>query len=290
MDEPITRRTAHRADLKSRVLVVGLGAMKSGTSWLSRYLGELHGFLRSPVKEMNVFNQFADNPFRGRDAEHRLLQMEKVILGAKHLNEPRVLDRLRGFAQIGRINDSAAYLDYFAERVRDHTHFGEFSPSYAYLPVETLLEIAGLTRDVRFLFVMRDPARRAASHIRHLRRRVRADASIDSIIEEISPSHPIWQKSDYGYTLDRLTTAGLMPQSRLLVYETLFQPGTMHDLCNWLGLEYRVPRPEKLVNTGRGDDLTDIQRDKLRRRLDPLYEDLRRRSLPDGSVHWQWRW
>jgi hypothetical protein len=281
--------TSDGNDPRTKVLVVGLGAMKSGTSWLSRYLKTLRGFLRSPVKEMNVFNQFVDNPFRGRDAEHRLIKMEKIILGPKPLTDARTLDRLRAFAQIGHIENSAEYLQYFAERMRGHTHFGEFSPSYAYLPAETLLEIAGLTQDVRFLFVMRDPAKRAASHIRHLRRRLREDVSVDTILDEISPVHAVWRKSDYGFTLDRLNEAGLMSQSRILVFETLFQDETIRDLCSWLGLEWRPPPLETFVHRGRGDDLTLAQHEKLRETLDPIYCDLQRRYLPDGSLLWQWR-
>lgn len=289
MFEFLSRRSGRGDDPRLKVMVVGLGAMKSGTSWLSRYLGDLPGFLHSPVKEMNVFNQFAANPFAGRDDAYRMLRMEEIILGPTPLTDARALDRLRGFAQVGRIDDSAAYLGYFAERLRGHTHFGEISPSYSHLPAETLREMAGLTRDVRFLFVMRDPARRAASHIRHLRRRVRADASIDTLLAEISPAHPVWQRSDYGFTLDRLAEAGVMAQSRVLVFESLFEADTMRALCGWLGLAYRAPRPDKPVNAGRGDDLTPAQLAELRDRLDPLYQDLRRRSLPHGSARWHWR-
>jgi hypothetical protein len=41
--------------LKHRHLVIGLGAMKTGTTWLSDYLASHPQFFHSPVKEMNSF-------------------------------------------------------------------------------------------------------------------------------------------------------------------------------------------------------------------------------------------
>ena len=49
--------------LAHRQLVIGLGAMKSGTTWLSDYLGSHPQFFHSPIKEMNVFaNLSPTNP------------------------------------------------------------------------------------------------------------------------------------------------------------------------------------------------------------------------------------
>lgn len=269
-------------------MVIGIGAMKAGTTWLSDFLASHPGFLHSPVKEMNIFNQFAENPFRQRDDAFRLLRMEDIILGGRSLGHPKVVDQLRGFAQIGRINDPEAYLAYFAERLRGETHFGEISPSYSHLPVETLRLVAGMTRDVRFLFLMRDPARQAASHIRHLRRRVRADAPIDALIDEVAPGHPVWLRADYGQTLDLLDAARVLGQSRVMLYETLFRAETTGDLCDWLGLARQAPRPDRIMNPGRGDDLSREQMQRLRERLDPIYADLSRRSLPPGTKSWLW--
>lgn len=277
------------ADPARRTLVVGLGAMKCGTTWLSDYLAAHPAFLHSPVKEMNALNQWADNPFKGRDDAYRLFRMDQIVLGGRWRDDPRVADRLRAFAQIAQIATPADYLAYFAERLRDQTHFGEISPSYALLPPETLRQVAGLADDVRFLFVMRDPARRAASHLRHLQRRVRAGVPLADLLAEVEPGHPVWLRSDYGRTLDLLAAAGVADRCRLLVFETLFDPATMQGLCDWLGLSLVPPRPEARVNMARGDDLTAAQKQALRDRLDPIYADLRRRPLPDAAAAWDWR-
>ncbi len=262
--------------------------MKSGTTWLSHYLSSMPDFLHSPVNEMNVFNRFADNPNRRMDDSYRLIQMEQILLSPEPFDQPRTRDRLRALAQIAHIHDTEAYLDYFAERLDGHSHFGEISPSYSHLPPETLKQVAGLTRDVRFLFLVRDPARRAASHIRHLRRRLRADLSIDELLAKVNPANGVWLRSDYGHMLDNLEQSGLAAKTRVMTYEALFKDETMHGLCAWLGLPFRKPRFDVVVNAGRGEDLTKAQQDQLRETLDPIYVDLARRDLPPGAESWRW--
>ncbi|MBA3910974.1 MAG: hypothetical protein C0524_14155 [Rhodobacter sp.] len=278
----------HKADPRDCTMVVGLGAMKSGTTWLTEYMSSLPGFLHSPIKEMNVFNMFADNPYRRRNDGFRLFKMEEILLRPNPFDRPHARDQLRALAQIGHIHDTKAYLAFFAERLDGHTHIGEISPSYSHLPLETLRQVAGLTRDVRFLFLMRDPARRAASHIRHLRRRERVDVPIDTLLAEVRPGQGVWLRSDYGFTLDRLEQAGLAAKTRVMTYEALFQDETMRGLCTWLGLPFNKPKPDKIVHPGRGEDLTQAQLDQLRDRLDPIYADLARRDLPPGAEGWRW--
>lgn len=286
------KRPVHRPvepeDLRSRTLVVGLGAMKSGTTWLSGYLAAHSRFLHSPIKEMNTFNQFYDNPFKGQRDRFRLYRMESLLLDKRPGGMFRHEHRLRALAQLGRINSVEDYLAYFAERIGEETHFGEISPSYSHLPPEALRDIAGITSDVRFLFLMRDPAARAASHIRHLRRRVRAHVPVADLVAQVTPDDAVYMRSDYGHTLDTLDRAGLRDRARLLYFETLFRPETMRGLCDWLDLEFREPEADRKRNVGVGEGLTPEQMHDLRDRLDPIYVDLRARGLGTEMAGWWW--
>lgn len=283
----LLRPSVRSEKLRDRTFVVGLGAMKGGTTWLSTYLDGIPQFLHSPVKEMNFFNQLRDNPFLGRDESYRALQMEAIVLD-KPFKRSRHWDKLRALAQLGRLATIDDYLSYFAERMGRETHFGEISPAYSHLPPETLRDIAGITKDVRFLFMMRDPARRAASHIRHLRRRRQAGVPIDTLVEQVSEGSRVWMRSDYGYTADVLKEAGVLDRTRFLYYETLFRPETIRDLCGWLSLDYRKPDVDKRMNAGRGEDLTEQQLQRLRERMDPLYRDLEARGFRAEAPGWWW--
>ena len=288
--------------LAHRQLVIGLGAMKSGTTWLSDYLGSHPQFFHSPIKEMNTFaNLYPTNSvypsffYRPGDA-YRLWRMEKIVLayGARpprldHADYERErFDRLRALAQLGRIETIQDYLSFFEERIGDQLHFGEISPSYAHLPAEAYASMAQLTDDVRFLFLMRDPTDRAASHLRHVRRRVEKDLDLDQLLDRVDQDHAIYIRSDYRYTLQALRSLGLAERSRFLIYEDLFTQDCVDDLCDWLGIDRHEAVLDKRLNPGVGDALSDRQMGLLRDHLAPIYDGLRDDPATAGARRWRW--
>lgn len=288
--------------LSDRQLVIGLGAMKSGTTWLSDYLGSHPDFFHSPIKEMNSFAAiFPDNPrypnYIYRPGEsYRLWRMEKIVLsfGANPSRVDRTdaererFDRLRALAQLGRITSAEQYLAYFEERIGDQSHFGEISPSYSHLPAEAYACMAGLSKDVRFLFLMRDPTDRAASHLRHARRRVDKDEDLAALVERVTPDSAFFIRSDYRYTLNTLRSLGFESRVKCLIYENLFSQDTVDELCDWLGLQRSPATLDKRLNPGVGDSLDDAQLHLLRERLAPIYDGLRHDPLTQEAVSWRW--
>jgi len=288
--------------LQHRQLVIGLGAMKSGTTWLSDYLGGHPAFFHSPIKEMNAFaslypdnNLYPGYVYKPGHA-YRVWRMEKIVLSFG-VNPPRLnqtdaererFDRLRALAQLGRIASTQDYLDYFEERISAEGHFGEISPAYAHLPPEAYACMASLTDDVRFVFLMRDPTERAASHLRHARRRVDKGTTLDQLLERVDQSSAIFIRSDYRYTLHTLRQLGLAERTRFLIYEDLFKQSTVDGLCDWLGLERHEAVFDKRLNPGVGDSLSDQQMGVLRERLDPIYTDLRSDPATQAASSWLW--
>lgn len=288
--------------LAQRQLVIGLGAMKSGTTWLSRYLAAHPQFFHSPIKETNIFaSLYPDNPaipeyvYRPDDA-YRLRRMEDMILASgtnpagfdlSEFDRAR-FDRLRALAQIGRIRKVGDYMSFFGDRIGAEMHFGEISPSYAHLPPEAYRVMAGLSGDVRFLFLMRDPTDRAGSHLRHWRRRVYSDVSLDKLLQSVDRHSPIYIRSDYRYTLQTLRSLGLEGQSRFLFYEELFTQQCMDDLCAWLGLDPQPADCENRRNPGVGDSLSHDQIALLRDRLSPIYEELCTDPVAGAARAWRW--
>jgi hypothetical protein len=288
--------------LAQRQLVLGLGAMKCGTTWLSDYLGSHPQFFHSPIKEMNAFASLhPDNPvYPGYIYKpgntYRIWRMEKIVLSFG-VNPPRLdqtdaererFDRLRALAQLGRIASVDDYLNFFAERIGDQLHFGEISPSYAHLPPAAYAQMASLTHDVRFIFLMRDPTDRAASHLRHARRRVDKDVDLDHLLERVDPFNPIYIRSDYRYTLKTLRDLGLAERCCFLIYEDLFNQDRMDGLCDWLGLPRHEAVIDKRLNPGVGDALSEDQLSMLRDRLAPIYEDLRSDPAVASAASWRW--
>lgn len=304
------RELSPSVPLVQRQLVIGLGAMKSGTTWLSDYLASHPDFFHSPIKEMRVFSDlFRDNPsYPGFVYEpwndYKLFRMQQLVLGFEDLStrhpkdrekmrrfdERRAqrFDRLTALAELDSIASADDYLEYFSRRIGSELHFGEISPAYSHLPPEAFQLMAGITEDVRFLFLMRDPTSRAASHLRHLRRRSSREESLDILVDCVRPGHPVYVCSDYVYTIQMLRTLGLEDRCKFLIYEHLFVQETLDELCDWLGLERHQAVLDKRLNPGVGEALTDVQLEMLRDRLAPVYSQLMGDPAVQGSSSWRW--
>ncbi len=114
---------------------LGIGAMRSGTSWLRRHLNNHPHIWMAEPKEVHFFDRhFEDRrwPLLPRDREARL-----------------------------------RYGAHFAEApTAAGTVTGEFTPAYAVLPDERIAVIRRWRPELRLLFIMRDPVERAWSHAR----------------------------------------------------------------------------------------------------------------------------
>ena len=288
--------------LARRQLLIGLGAMKSGTTWLSDYLGGHPQFFHSPIKEMNTFSHlFPENPaypgynYRPGNS-YRIWRMETIVLsyGSRPTRLDRNdaqaerFDRLRALAQLGRIESVEDYFSYFRERIGNHLHFGEISPSYAQLPPQAYQQMASLTDDVRFVFLMRDPTDRAASHLRHARRRVRKHVELDELVLTVGPASQFYIRSDYRYTLNTLRSLGLEDRCMFLIYEDLFSQDCADALCDWLGLERHKAVLDKRLNPGVGEALAEHHLSALRERLAPIYDGLRHDPAVRSAATWRW--
>jgi hypothetical protein len=95
------------------------------------------------------------------------------------------IKEIKYFSSLVKWLDLGWYLDHFsaaAGRVK-----GEASPSYSILPVERIRLIRALMRDVKLIFLMRDPVSRAWSHAKHTYRFREANfAKFDGAFEEIT--------------------------------------------------------------------------------------------------------
>lgn len=114
---------------------LGIGAMRSGTSWLRKHLNHHPDIWMAEPKEVHFFDRhFEDRrwPLLRDDHEARL-----------------------------------RYGAYFADAPRKKGIVtGEFTPAYAVLPAERIAVIRRWRPDLRIIFIMRDPVERAWSHAR----------------------------------------------------------------------------------------------------------------------------
>src|SRR5262249_25083721 len=140
-----------QSELRNKVFVLGVGAQRSGTSWLRNYLSSHACVYMSEIKEMHYFNALWTEDHRRYAYDLFTLALKRLASGTHRTGSqlpPEVAaqgvramsDRLGMFE-----HGDEAYIDFFCRRVSRHqTHFGEITPAYSLLPVEGFRHIRSL--------------------------------------------------------------------------------------------------------------------------------------------------
>lgn len=295
--QPMDRRFG-----RPRTLVFGIGAQKSGTTWLAAYLSGHPEIHMSPRKELHYWSVIHRAHYRqtklrnDRDRERArrggsLLERLRNRFDALTRGQPSSRHEIyaRLYEQPGAPHSNyanALFLDYRGEPVA-----GEFTPAYATLLPESYGEMASIAPDVRFVFVMRDPVTRLVSGVRHLLRgeigtpNVTAQMVRDRILGCLrDDEHFDVVRSRYDLTISRLESAVSADKVCYLFYETMFCQSEMDRLCDFLEIARMPASVDQRVNDGR-DRATAVDDDlwrAIRAALAPVYDFVRQRfgSLP----------
>lgn len=232
---------------------VGIGAQKSGTSWLANYLFEHPECAFSPIKEMHVFDCLDDSrlnaQFGNQFAEAILDHAQRLVQGDKQCANNLFLwsFRERILAQ------PLLYRDYFAHLVQSqHKCFGEITPSYSMLSERGFQMILALYPNAKFIYLMRDPVERFWSAVRFNNQYKGLD-SIDGMKRFLqTPSTAVhFERARYQSTLTNLLRVVDLSKTFLCFYEDMFGPNgaeMIAKLTAFLGISYRQPNFNQQVN------------------------------------------
>lgn len=264
---------------------LGVGAQKSGTSWVADYLSAHPEVGVSPIKEIHFFDSRFGAVNRGAIREPKRVRRHlSQLLGAERLPLSRRLALLGPYLGMLAYREDAYRR--FLDRVgRGKAVAGEFTPAYSTLPDEAFERIERLLEKPRYVFVMRNPADRFVSQIRHLNRQ-RLEG--DLVARLADPSYAA--RSDYAGLLDRLDRKASPERVHVMFYEHLFAPDR-HDeecarLCAFLGVAARRGDRRRQVNAPRTPGArTAWDRDAVVRALRPQYEAMAARfgdALPSS--------
>ncbi|WP_099823809.1 sulfotransferase [Oceaniglobus indicus] len=279
------------------VLCLAVGATKSGTSWLHETLADHPACHLRSIKELHYFDALDNDRI---DAEIRQITARRDELADRLQTAPiakagglaqRIADRDEWLSvlRLGR-EDTGAYLDYLHRGGDGCAVVGDVTPAYALLSQERLRTMAGLTPDVRFVYLMRDPVARLWSHVRMMAARRGDDGTVDprrarNILKRTlrGEEHEIEVRGDYRAALTKLRAA--VPQDKLLClfYEEIFGGDGMARLCAFLGIDPMAGDTERRVHEGTALDMAAGLREKATTWLAPQYEFVARtmgRNLP----------
>lgn len=264
------------------VLMFGVGAAKSGTSWLYRYLAAHPDCHLRSIKELHFFDtrDMGNRDWYLRDFTRKADVLERGIAKGEHATPTGQivhLTELRLYARVLDKGDVGGYLAFLAEGREGQTLVGDLTPGYGLLSEETLREMAALHDDVRFVYVMRDPVARLWSHVRMIASRreggdlgARTNRILDDVLAGDAPQ--IASRGDYAGTIGRLMAA-VAPEKRFIcTSEDLFGGDGLSRLCSFLGIAPLEGDPARRVHSGVEIAMTDAQRQRAVAWLRPQYD------------------
>ncbi len=202
-----------------KCFVLGVGAQKSGTTWLYKYLSNDVSVNFGPHKEYHIWDALYIKECYGFIAQKD--------------------DRLRYHLQ----NDHGAYEEYFSSLICDGINLtGDITPSYSGLPADCFrlirrrIESSGF--DLKVIFLMRDPFERCWSAVRHSRRDRKGSvqsAEIDELRLAYANVHFIL-RTNYKHTIEALESAFNRKQIYYGIYEELFALQKIEEISEFIGV------------------------------------------------------
>lgn len=289
-----------------RTLAFGIGAQKSGTTWLGDYFSHHPDVHMSHKKEIHYWNSVRP--------PHDTFPEGKRKASRKHANrlltEGTLVRRLYRQIRLGKvITQYLTHADTTRDKTAPYTSYAdmlmlgyrkqavamEITPAYARLNSETFAEMAALAPDVRFIFLMRDPLDRLVSGVRHHQRIIKgrenvSTKSVENLLKRIlkKPTHPILERSRYDVTIKALES--VVPADRIFYgfFETFFNQDETDRLCDFLGVRHQAAETDKkvFVATDRTGLLSADLLKEAAEKLQPVY-DFTRARFPETPDAWQ---
>lgn len=272
---------AGREVMEGKTFLLGVGAQKSGTTWVHRWLEGSEGVRMGPFKEYHVWDAATldacrdfRRPLWSRGAQNRLQALMQRV--------PYVY-----FEHFRRLLDAP-----------DVRLTADITPSYSGLSADTFKRIrAGFRRRgiaVKVLFLMRDPVARSFSAARMLsdkENRLAAEAgrpattSAEDWLDRNLQAEYMRLRSDYPATLSALHAAFRPDEIHTEFYETMFTPDGLDRLSRFLGVTADPEKAAQRVNEGRPAPLPPELAERAARHFAPVY-DWAARTYPQTRDHW----
>lgn len=248
---PLQRRAAPNVEIalptkKLGRVLYGVGAQKTGTTWLSGLLRADDRFRCSPLlKEIHYFDSlycgtellnrarerlFSKTSGRDLDPEQltHLLKNRARPAAAKTLGPEEKMRQRRLDLLLGPVND-----DWYVRLLRGtkrHEYSVDITPNYALVGVEGFRHMMRLAEVSKFIFIMRNPAARAWSAVLHsaYKRRNREKAlerirnqTVEELFIQCTTDPAISLRTDYLKTIRDLHEAGGAEHTLLALYDDL---------------------------------------------------------------------
>ncbi len=219
-----------------KTFILGLGAPKSGSTWLFRYIDALPVSNMGCRKEYRIWpGKFSGAPLKSQFNFRRLVRLKHGIIP--------VPDRAQ-FVRLNMIARDGYYERYFAGLLSaDVWMTGDISPGYMTLGADRLREIRARLEKagfrVKVTFLMRDPVERCWSGARMRKRN--GDKGFEGLSDEaavqaIYKTEGVADRTRYDRTIAGIEAVFDPEDVFMSLYEELFTPAQVDRLSAFLGV------------------------------------------------------
>ena len=271
---------SHSSEFENKTLILGIGAQKSGTTWLYDYLCHRPDVYMHPLKEVHFFDGIYEAEMWPNVINNRLAKEKKLAARLEKYRSRGDKAKLELYEQVKERNrfyeNPDLYMEHFRNNVGSCRAFGEITAEYSTLSAESFRIMSKIHPDVRFVLLLRDPVDRLWSQIKMLSKFERPGfekkRSLAERVDTALSRERIIERSRYDTTLKNFLTH--VPESRLFVgfFEELYCDASIQKLCAFLSLPFVPGDYGKLVNESRGQTPDRDQTLKIRARLSDTYD------------------
>ncbi|MCM2562216.1 sulfotransferase domain-containing protein [Lutimaribacter sp. EGI FJ00015] len=224
-------------DKNKRVFVLGVGAQKTGTSWLHAYISNDKRANMGFQKEYHIW-----------DAVHSDLCKEFRI-PHKEAEGLNVSQYLRYCMQ----NIDGFYEGYFRSVLNGGAEItGDITPSYSVLDAEQLFElrekIIGIDAKIKVVFLMRDPVERCWSAVRMMKRQSPSQEDDEAWLRKHYASERFIFRTKYEVTCENLKQVFDKSELYFGFYENMFEDENIARISNFLTIDPKTGLKSKSVN------------------------------------------
>jgi len=266
-----------------KLLVIGIGAQKTGSSWLSHFLKSHQDVYSSSIKEMHYFQYYKLGGTWPNSYFQRRLQQLHLCEELSSFQQRQIHDLVERVKMDGSVS---AYKKFYERRISNESVYCDFTPAYSMLPVTELIRIRENFDRVKLVFVMRNPAERFWSQMRFSERAL-TEENVDDLLGLCISNPEYIKRSDYKSTLDRTFSVFNKEDVFVEFYENLFSETAIERLCNFIGISFTAPDLKKRRNKAGSLPMLSHQRRRLVETLDRQYREVHRLYINKLPNNWK---
>lgn len=241
----------------SNKILYGIGAQKAGTSWLFDYLSTHNDFFCPVIKELHYFDNAYLKEYCGGWEDHFISKKIPNVIN-RNLSRNNLPNKdwevLKSTISRLNLRNDRDYFDFVKSQVEPL--FVDITPSYSMLDSDTFLKMKNTTLETKFIFIMRNPVDRIWSSLRYTANNDNGIINLDKLDLK---SQQIKLRSDYKRTIINLEKVIDKKDILYLFYEDLFKDETINKVCDFLDVNYKPPKLNKIVNSSLNKDKVPLE-------------------------------